>query len=429
MTIKWFVAALFVAAGVFAVDNRDFLIDAYEVDDEVTTVTEASFDNIARRMEERRAVSVELDTGSFEVPNTRGIDLPRTTPSEVEEEELEIEGGRVTVRGRVLDGTDGVGGASVSIERIVGDRSAQITLTADGNGRYEAANLQGGLYRIRAWRAPDLSMQQSQVHFVSERQVLDANLAVNEEADSRFTATFDSGEARVGRSYTVSVEFRSSQVNAEGIIEDAPVANQITLIEVSDPLVLESRVIATSGRDGIARFSMRCSKVGQGRIVVIASGNRRNVSVPSCQLPPRPTATQVSIGGGFNQPTDRVVPRGTYEARVIPVVVPTTEAGGTDGGDGGNGGGQTGSTNSPTTNAPATTAAAGNGGAQGFVPLSAVSSAFQDTSQCRLEFQVWAQVGWGPIQTHVGGGQVTFGDVARIRTNSAAPCRYVRVSR
>ena len=121
--------------------------------------------------------------------------------------------------------------------------------------------------------------------------------------------------------YTVIVDFRRAEVNAEGIIEDAPVPGQLVAISVRQPLRVNGSILTTSDASGVARFTVRCSETGNGRITITSQNTEKNVPVPACTDPPPPPP----------EPTPATNPQATTNAtrntnRTATTAAPTTRA-------------------------------------------------------------------------------------------------------
>ena len=117
----------------------------------------------------------------FVQPDTRGVRLsPVVAQPKGAVPPLPVYGGAASLRG-VVNGPDGpVGGATVRIERWVGGRSGSITINAGGDGRFGAAKLLGGRYRVRAWLQPNLAATESQVAFLANDGTADVTVDVGQ---------------------------------------------------------------------------------------------------------------------------------------------------------------------------------------------------------------------------------------------------------
>src|SRR5688500_10725176 len=89
-------------------------------------------------------------------PDLSGVvlpDVPGTTSTSIP-----VGPGEATLQGIVTAPEGAVPGATVLIERLVGDGAGSATVVAGPDGRWVAPQILGGRYRVRAWRAPDLAL-------------------------------------------------------------------------------------------------------------------------------------------------------------------------------------------------------------------------------------------------------------------------------
>ena len=69
-----------------------------------------------------------------------------------------ISPGSATLKGTV-SGPDGpVAGADVHVERIVNGSIGTADVGSQADGTWTLAGIEGGLYRVRAWRVPDFTL-------------------------------------------------------------------------------------------------------------------------------------------------------------------------------------------------------------------------------------------------------------------------------
>ena len=75
--------------------------------------------------------------------------------------------------------TGPVEGATVRLERFVGEQSGTLDVRTNADGRWVAIDVYGGRYRIRAWKTPALAMAASDVRFIAADAEVDLALAVD----------------------------------------------------------------------------------------------------------------------------------------------------------------------------------------------------------------------------------------------------------
>src|SRR5262249_8051564 len=78
-------------------------------------------------------------------------DVPGATTSSVP-----VGPGFATLSGIALGPQGPVGGATVHVDRLVGDAVGSVNVAAQADGVWNLPGILGGRYRVRAWRSPDM---------------------------------------------------------------------------------------------------------------------------------------------------------------------------------------------------------------------------------------------------------------------------------
>ena len=196
--------------------------------------------------------------------------------------------GSVTVVGRV-NGPDGpVSGASVRIERIVGDSTAERTVFTDEQGRFTLADVPGGRLRLRAWKVPDIAMARNVVVFAAGSTSVTLKADRFALTDVRWAAAPSSPVE--GQAVNLVVQVNRRRVDEEGVIGFEQITGlAVRLIPLGSlqPDGAAERLTDDSGR---ASFPMRCNAAGPAQIrAQLASGEDATLEVPECR--PLPTTT------------------------------------------------------------------------------------------------------------------------------------------
>lgn len=263
-------------------------------------------------------------------------------PGKVPVEKVQVLGGDATLTGTVL-GPDGpVGGATIRLERFVGDAMGSLDITANADGTWAAPQLGppttlpppppppppptidpafpdafttlppttlppttlppttqppvtkprigplgilGGRYRIRAWRPPDMALTVPQILFVEAKQTTQVPLQLLRYTGTTATAVTNPDPPVLGGSLTLTAVVSSASVDRDGVVRAAPAPNVPVSLQVGPELVLESPNAITNAQ-GRAAFQLQCVALGQGSADLIVGGAQLiNLQVPPCVAP------------------------------------------------------------------------------------------------------------------------------------------------
>jgi len=193
-----------------------------------------------------------------------------------------VQGGTAVVEGAVI-GPDGkaVAGATVRLERLVGDASATLDVTTTATGAFVADRLLGGRYRVRAWRAPTLTQDGSEVAFVTdgERRSLTIGLTAPNRLD--VTATLAPTSFAVGQTGTLVVRALLDVVAPDGRIDKVGRPGQAVTAAGTGAFSGQAGQAVTDAA-GAAAFTFRCTQPGTGTVTV-GNGVARQTVTAECQ--------------------------------------------------------------------------------------------------------------------------------------------------
>lgn len=229
--------------------------------------------------------------GSRQLPPTS-----TTTPANLDEIQLagvggttttsppSITPGPVTIVGRV-DGPDGpVSGAIVRLERVVGDGdTATLEVPTAADGTWNASNVLGGAYRIRAYLAPVFGMLRAEVVFVEALDPKPVVLRVERFEGVRVDAAVAPRPPLVGEETNLNVRVAIRQVDSEGIVRTEPQAGLLVTLSGSGAWDVESSNPQVTGSDGVAPFRLECESPGdQPLVAFLSSGQSFPLDIPAC---------------------------------------------------------------------------------------------------------------------------------------------------
>ncbi len=270
------------------------------------------------------AVPVVTVPEGFVAPDTRGAVLlpfesrPKSTPA------LPVYGGTSSLRG-VVAGPDGpVEGATVRIERVIGNRVGAITVTSGGGGSFSADRLLGGHYRVRAWLQPSLATTEAAVAFLA---ALDGTAEVTVDVESfsgrQLQAVLDVADPTVGSPARVRALFTQQTVNDNGIVVGEGLGGASVRLNLSEGFAIREGAspTTTTNGEGIASWPVECTREGTHSATVSTEAETATVRLPACG--PRPSTTTTTtpddldvpdfpVGEEFDVPFSGIVPAGIY---------------------------------------------------------------------------------------------------------------------
>src|SRR5205085_7477933 len=86
--------------------------------------------------------------------------------------------GKARLVGNVVGPEGGVPGATVHVERLVGDTVLATDVASNLDGTWQVNGVKGGRYRVRGWRAPDLALVGPVVFFLNGDETRTISLAL-----------------------------------------------------------------------------------------------------------------------------------------------------------------------------------------------------------------------------------------------------------
>ena len=194
----------------------------------------------------------------------------------------ELGPGTATVAGTVT-GPDGpVTGATVSVERLVGDSVAVTTVNSGPGGQWSVPSVNGGRYRLRAWRPPDLAMLRPTLLFVEATQTTNVALAMSRYGEGNAVAAYTPEPPTADRPATLSVTVSNGGIDSEGVLHASPRPGVVVQLAITAGLTLESPDAVTTDASGNASFVVRCAPPGPPAAGVVVAGERRSLDVPPC---------------------------------------------------------------------------------------------------------------------------------------------------
>lgn len=249
-----------------------------------------------------------------------------------------VTGGDATLAGLVT-GPDGpVGGATIRLERFVGDAMARLDIVSNADGTWRAPQLGppttvptvptftdptqlptippptaappptttpvgpqgilGGRYRIRAWRTPDLALTTPQILFLEGKQARNLGLQLSRYQGASASAITSPDPPLVDAPLTLTAIVTSVSVNSDGVVSSVPLPNAAVSLTVGGGFTLTSGPTVTNAQ-GRASFLLRCQATGQSSVdLTVNSTQTFTLPVRPCVAPPSTTTTLFDPGEG-----------------------------------------------------------------------------------------------------------------------------------
>ena len=223
--------------------------------------------------------------------NLAGVPLPPVPGSTTTT--IALGPGPMTIVGKV-EGPEGVvAGAFVELERLVGDASASTRVPTAADGTWNLANVLGGRYRVRAWRAPDL-VSRTQVVFIESTRERAVELRVEPVGGVRVDAAVAPDPPIVDEQVNLELRVAERTVDSEGIVRDTPRSGVSVAIGGTGRWESDSPNPSTTGPDGTTTFRLTCEDEGvQPLFATLANGESYALTIAAC-VDPSTTTTSTS---------------------------------------------------------------------------------------------------------------------------------------
>ena len=193
--------------------------------------------------------------------------------------------GTATLGGTVSGPEGPVAGATVRIERLVGDQVAAATVTSDAGGQWTLSSVNGGRYRLRAWRPPDLAMLRPTLVFLEASENKSIGLGMTRYGEGNAVAAFAPAPPSGDKPATLVVTVSNGGIDGEGVLHASPRPGVTVQLLLTAGLALESPDSTVTDGSGNASFTVRCAPPGPPAGTAVVDGARRPVDLPPCGGP------------------------------------------------------------------------------------------------------------------------------------------------
>lgn len=200
--------------------------------------------------------------------------------------------GHASLNGTVFGPNGPVGGATVEVDRLVGDAFGSARTTTAADGTWMVPNILGGRYRVRAWQAPSLDLTTPQIMFLGGTQSLAVALQLNQFKGPQIAISIAPAAPQVKQPANLVVQVTNPTVGPDGVLTNPGVVGaQVTLTNGPNWLIYNGNPQVTDA-SGDALFQVTCQKAGNDPLSAqIDSNPPVPLQVPVCMKPPPPTTT------------------------------------------------------------------------------------------------------------------------------------------
>lgn len=200
--------------------------------------------------------------------------------------------GPASLNGTVTGPNGPVPGATVQIDRFVGDAFSSSRTTTAADGTWSFRNILGGDYRVRAWQAPALDMDTPQVVFLSATQPQSVSLQLTSYAGQQVQVAINPANPVLNQPANLVIQVTNPHVDADGILTAPPVVGApVTLVNGSGWQVNNGNPLNTDTA-GQATFEVECTTVGSDPLSAQVAANAPvTLEMPPCGAPPTTTTT------------------------------------------------------------------------------------------------------------------------------------------
>lgn len=279
---------------------------------------------------EAQAIFPFLD---FRPADTRGVQLPHAASRFPEPEPVAIFGGRGILRGTVdfggavvddLEIPDGaVPGATVQLERFVGGTVGIERVPVDATGRWEARDIKGGRYRIRAWMddwfGERLELSEAVTLFLTDSEEREVPLTLDIAAppyigDVTVYLSADPQPAPLGGDTKLVI--RITTTFDAGTPEELilPLVDyEFELVDAPNWEVIGPRVLTTDD-EGVVELEARCNATPGSDFELLINETTYTATPPPCEeVDDQPDVIEFVVGEEFDPPFGGPLPSGEYE--------------------------------------------------------------------------------------------------------------------
>jgi len=204
--------------------------------------------------------------------------------------------GQAHISGFVVAPQGNVPGATVHVERLVDDSVLATDVATNPDGSFHVDNVQGGRYRLRAWRAPDLALTTPVIFFLNGNEnKTGVNLQVTQYTGTNVTPAIAPSPPIVGNPANLAVQVTTVVVDNTGVVRATPMVGTEVDLAGAGSWQLESPSTQFTDATGSAYWRLVCTSTGNQPLSATVNSTGYPLSLPPCaetpQTVPPPTTS------------------------------------------------------------------------------------------------------------------------------------------
>lgn len=235
---------------------------------------------------------------------------------------LAIEGGDAKLHGRVFVADDEVEGSVVRLERFVGEDFGVLNIPVKKDGTWEAKDIRGGRYRVRAFKKPNLATVEPQPFFLAaDKGEGNVDLTMERHEGQLLQGALDVPEPHVGEKVVLRALLTEETVDDDGVVRGHGIPAAAVQVSVLGGVAVVGSDLSATDESGFAIVTVVCTAEGVNGVNITSSGLTTLVELPNClpgEVDPADLAPPgkdiFPVGSTFTVPRGPVLPPGTYRA-------------------------------------------------------------------------------------------------------------------
>ena len=225
------------------------------------------------------------------------VDLVHVKGQQVES--VPIGPGTAGLGGTVNSPAGPVAGATVGIDRVVDGFVGHTQVFTQADGTWTLPNILGGVYRVRAWRAPDLALTTPVEVFLLAGDNHSLTLSVGSYGGLQVSPALAPDPAIIGEPAALGVRVTTSAVGDDGVVRASPHAGSVVQLFGSGAWSVDGSQTKTTPSSGVVTWQLTCDQLGpQPLSVVVDSANVFPLNLQPCApVPTTTTSTTTTVVG------------------------------------------------------------------------------------------------------------------------------------